>query len=184
MFFFFEQQVFGIFWLKDQQILLGFCPHIPYWKCYPQKISGYVPVFPDFCKIFKNTYLENTCKPLLLIFEVHWKFCNIYTIHLCQSLFFDNIARWRPVTLLKKRSQESVFTWCFWNLKWLSKQIWSKSETNLRPVWNEFEVNVRQIRSKFVQIWSKCKTNLSAIWNKLKAREQKEKQIAANSLVI
>ena len=76
-------------------------------------------IFEGFCLDLK---MSNLLKPLQIIFPVGFcseaVFCKKGVLkyfakftgkHLCQSLFFNNVAGLRPVTLLKKRFWHRCF---------------------------------------------------------------------------
>ena len=75
--------------------------------------------------------------------------------HLWWSLLFNNVAGWRPVTLLKKSPAqffrlnfEKFFLKNTYFVKYLqtaASEIWSQ----LRQIWSECETNLKWIRSEF-----------------------------------
>ena len=115
----------------------------------------------NFVKFSRTPILQNTCEQLLLQFKPNQKFRKIRRKHLCWSLLFNEVSGWKTAPLLKRDFGRIDYIWCFWNLKRISKRIWSKSERNLRRMWSELEANLKQI-------WNKCETNLKQIWNEFK----------------
>ena len=103
--------------VDDQEIPLNCC----FINCLCYRNLNLMVMFNVFLnQNSKCVFLEILQKQPLGVFckiKCSWKFRKIHRKHLCQSLFFNEVAGLRPATLLRKRLWQRCFPVNFVNLR-------------------------------------------------------------------